>query len=84
MAKYIVKHTSILHNGKVYAEGKTINLKEEDALRLSDFLECVSETTETNKNKDSEATGKSETNEKSESNSSSKKVKADTGDEDGE
>lgn len=45
MAKYIVKHTTILHSKKTYAEGSVIDLKEEDAKRLADFLEAVPETT---------------------------------------
>jgi len=44
MAKYIIKHTSIMHNGKLYAEGSPINLKEDDAIRLADFIEPVIET----------------------------------------
>ncbi len=43
MSKYIVTHTSIMHNGKFYAEGKIINLKDEDAIRLSDFITPVIE-----------------------------------------
>ena len=34
MAKYKVKNTSILHNGKVYAEGSTLELSENQAKRL--------------------------------------------------
>lgn len=53
MARYKVKHTSILHNGKLYPEGKVINLKEEDVLRLADFVELIPETTQNNSNSNS-------------------------------
>ena len=49
MAKYKVKHTTILHNKKAYAEDSVIELKEEDAARLVDFLELIPETTANNK-----------------------------------
>lgn len=41
MARYKIKHTSILHNKKVYAEGSTIELTEEQAKRLEDFLDLI-------------------------------------------
>ncbi|KKP40304.1 MAG: hypothetical protein UR30_C0005G0085 [Candidatus Peregrinibacteria bacterium GW2011_GWC2_33_13] len=44
MPKYTVKGTNILHNGKVYAEGTTIELSENQAKSLADFLESVPET----------------------------------------
>lgn len=44
MAKYKVKHTSIMHNKKVYAEGSTIELTEEQAKRLEDFVDLIPET----------------------------------------
>ena len=44
MAKYKVKNTSILHNGKVYAEGSTLELSENQATRLEDFVDLVPET----------------------------------------
>lgn len=44
MAKYKVKHTSIMHNKQVYAEGSEIELNEEQAKRLGDFLTPVQET----------------------------------------
>ena len=43
MAKYKVKNTSILHNGKVYAEGSTLELSENQAKRLEDFVDLVPE-----------------------------------------
>ena len=48
MAKYKVKHTTILHNKKAYAEDSVIELKEEDAVRLADFLELIPEAPSTN------------------------------------
>jgi|GEM_PF-1630075 len=38
MAKYIVKHTSIMHNETVYGEGSEIELDKNQAERLADFL----------------------------------------------
>ena len=48
MAKYKVKHTTILHNKKAYAEDSVIELKEEDAVRLAVFLELIPEAPSTN------------------------------------
>lgn len=56
MAKYIIKHTSILHNKKVYAENSIIELKDEDANRLKEFLELVPETAKSKSNKDTSRT----------------------------
>ena len=39
MKRYKVKHTSILHNGRLYKEGSTIELEDSKAKRLEDFLE---------------------------------------------
>lgn len=41
MAKYKVKHTSILHNGKLYKEGSEIELTEAQAKRLEDFVTLI-------------------------------------------
>ena len=43
--KFRVKGTGILHNGKLYAEGKTINLEDEEAKQLADYLEPIPEKT---------------------------------------
>ena len=51
MAKYTVKHTTILHNKKVYKEGSTIELTDEQAKRLADFLDLVPETKSQTQNK---------------------------------
>lgn len=41
--KYKVKHTSIMHNGRVYKEGSIIELSDEQAKRLEDFVDLVNE-----------------------------------------
>lgn len=41
--KYKVKHTSIMHNQKVHAEGSLIDLTEAQAKRLEDFVELINE-----------------------------------------
>ena len=42
MAKlYKVKHTSIMHNGKLYKEGATIELEDNYAKRLEDFVQLL-------------------------------------------
>lgn len=45
MAKYKVKHTSIMHNKKVYGEGSEIELTDVQATRLQDFVELIIEQT---------------------------------------
>lgn len=64
MAKYIVKHTTIMHNGKTYAEGSQIDLSDNDAARLEDFLEAVPKQTTSNKSTTS-TTNKTQTSTKS-------------------
>lgn len=61
MAKYIVKHTTILHNKKTYEEGSTIDLKEDDAKRLADFLEAIPEAAPNKQNGNKKAETKTET-----------------------
>lgn len=41
MAKYKIKHTSIMHNKKVYAEGSEIELTDNQAARLADFIDLI-------------------------------------------
>ena len=41
LLKYKVKHTSIMHNGTVYKESSTIELDENQAKRLEDFVELL-------------------------------------------
>lgn len=64
MAKYKVKHTNIMHGKQLYKEGSIIELTENEAKRLADFLEFVSETkTESgNKNSAKTTTSKSDKN----------------------
>lgn len=41
MPKYKVKHTSIMHNGKVCKEGSVIELTDAQAAKLADFVVLV-------------------------------------------
>ena len=41
MSKYKVKHTSIMHNGKVCKEGSVIELTDAQATKLADFVVLV-------------------------------------------
>ncbi len=76
MAKYIVKHTSILHNGRVYKEGSNIELTDYQAKRLEDFVEIIPNQkpkTETqNKTQTSKSTAKPKTQTKTETSETSK------------
>lgn len=38
MKTYIIKNSDIMHKGKIFPEGTTINLDDKDAEYLSDFL----------------------------------------------
>lgn len=51
MAKYKVKHTTILHNNTSCGEGSIIELTEAQAKKLADFVELVPETKSQNLNK---------------------------------
>lgn len=86
MAKYIVKHTSILHNGRVYKEGSNIELTNNQAKRLEDFVELIPNQkpkTETqNKTQTSKSTAKPKTQNKTETSGTSKDET--DGDKDGE
>ncbi len=62
MAKYKIKHTSIMHNGKLYSEGSAIELTENQAKRLEDFLTLIPET----KQSKTPATNKQGTKQKTE------------------
>ncbi len=73
MAKYKVKHTSILHNGTLYKEGSIIELDEKHAAKLEDFVEplpnktSAKPKTETqNKTQTSKSTAKPKTQNKTE------------------
>lgn len=41
MPKYKVKHTSIMHNGKLCKEGSVIELTDAQATKLTDFVVLV-------------------------------------------
>ena len=41
MSKYKIKHTSIMHNGKVCKEGSVIELTDAQATKLADFVVLV-------------------------------------------
>lgn len=41
MPKYKVKHTSIMHNGKLCKEGSVIELTDAQAAKLTDFVVLV-------------------------------------------
>lgn len=43
MAKYKIKHTSIMHDGHLYKEGSTVELTKEQAARLEDFVTLIPE-----------------------------------------
>jgi len=43
MAKYKIKHTSIMHNGELYSEGSTVELTDKQAKRLEDFVTLIPE-----------------------------------------
>ncbi len=43
MPKFKVKDTDILYNGKLYKEGKTIEVKENEAKKLACYLEPLPE-----------------------------------------
>ena len=77
MPKYLVKHTTLLHNKKAYGEGSEIELTEEQAARIPDFVELFSEKKNTT-NKTTQKSTKSNT--KSESNKNSEDTEADNGD----
>jgi hypothetical protein len=81
MPKYKVKHTSIMHNKTVYAEGSEIELNEEQAERLSDFLTPVSGKKESAEKKSAEKTPKTTktAQKKSEPEKSSEKASEESG-----
>ena len=68
MPKFKVKHTTILHNKKVYKEGSTIELTEEQAKRLNDFLTLIPESKNQNQNKNKTKTQEADKTAKSSEN----------------
>lgn len=67
MSKYIVKHTSILHNGRVYKEGSSIELTDNQAKRLEDFVELIPNQKPKSETQNKTQTTKNATKSKSES-----------------
>lgn len=43
MKTYTIKNTDIMHKGKIFPEGATIDLEEKEAESLSDFLVTLRE-----------------------------------------
>ena len=41
MKQYLIKNTAIMHNGKLFPEGSTINLDDKEAESLSNFLDPI-------------------------------------------
>ena len=41
MKQFIIKLSDIMHNGKIFPEGSTIELDEQEALQLSNYLDEV-------------------------------------------
>lgn len=85
MAKYKIKHTSIMHNKKVYAEGSIIELSDAQAKRLEDFVDLINEPLINNKQQQKNQTvkmtvkGKVETKSDAETNGEAKDNEADEG-----
>lgn len=48
MKKYIIKNSDIMHNGKLFPEGSTINLDDNDAKSLSNYLTEIKEVSKYN------------------------------------
>ena len=77
MAKYKVKNTSILHNGKVYAEGSTLELSENQAKRLEDFVDLVPETATKTPSQTKPQTNKTKSESKTKAETKTETVKQD-------
>ncbi len=67
MKKYKVKNTAIMHNGTIAYEGNIIELSDEQAKRLEDYVELVPESKkqETKSNKNSNKTTETKTDDTS-------------------
>jgi len=48
MKQYLIKNSDIMHNGKLFPEGSTINLEDKDAQSLLDYLTEVKEVSKNN------------------------------------
>ena len=77
MAKYKVKNTSILHNGKIYAEGSLVELSDKQAKRLEDFVDLVPETTTKTPSQTKPQTNKTKSETKTQTKTKTETVKQD-------
>ncbi|MBE0550819.1 MAG: hypothetical protein IH619_00370 [Ignavibacterium sp.] len=48
MKTYTIINSDIMHNGKLFPEGSTINLDDKDAQSLSDYLTEIKEVSKNN------------------------------------
>lgn len=48
MKSYLIKNSDIMHNGKLFPEGSTINLDDKDAQSLSAYLTEIKEVSKNN------------------------------------
>ena len=48
MKTYTIKNSDIMHNGKLFPEGSTINLDDKEAESLSDYLTEIKEVSKNN------------------------------------
>lgn len=48
MKQYLIKNSDIMHNGKLFPEGSTINLDDKDAQSLTDYLTEIKEVSKNN------------------------------------
>lgn len=48
MKQYLIKNSDIMHNGKLFPEGSTINLDDKEAESLSDYLTEIKEVSKNN------------------------------------
>ena len=48
MKSYTIQNSDIMHNGKIFPEGSTINLEDKEAESLSDYLIEIKEVSKNN------------------------------------
>ncbi len=48
MKTYLIINSDIMHNGKIFPEGSTINLEDKEAESLSDYLIEIKEVSKNN------------------------------------
>jgi len=61
MAKYKIKNTNILHDGKIRKEGSVVELTDEQAKKLEGFVELVKEKAPTKQTTETKTKTKTET-----------------------